>query len=356
MECEVKRGGEGAKGSDHLPVSVLEEEVKTAADQLLLTNFSACLDTCRHVITSVQACEDKDSESVSRLQQVQERATVLGIQALAEQGTWTEVIPFVEQVYSHMATCPATIMQMCILLHSHVREYLVCHSLVDVWLDWGDHRHLPESNAIVSTYVTNVLLPLRAYNLIPQIVERCTALSLEERQALLSPRPLTSAHPDLGMVSRLSDPSTAACKDGDTSVKPTPLQACEAIHDGDKPKGLKVVISTYLRLARRLWRAIAKKGWCLKLRRATKLFFLVSFVLLAILQVQTVAVPLNPTSGSAPEPYQWQCPRTLSVAVPLNPTSAPEPYQWQCPRTLPVAVPLIPMSGSAPEPYQWQCP
>ena len=47
-----------------------------------------------------------------RLAKVREAATVIGIQALAESGTWREVIPFVEQVYTRMATCPAAIMQM----------------------------------------------------------------------------------------------------------------------------------------------------------------------------------------------------------------------------------------------------
>jgi hypothetical protein len=47
-----------------------------------------------------------------RLRKVQEAAVVLGIQALAEQGAWRNVVPFVEQVYGHVAACPAQITQM----------------------------------------------------------------------------------------------------------------------------------------------------------------------------------------------------------------------------------------------------
>ena len=47
-----------------------------------------------------------------RLAKVREAATVIGIQALAEAGTWREVIPFVQQVYTPIAACPAPIMQM----------------------------------------------------------------------------------------------------------------------------------------------------------------------------------------------------------------------------------------------------
>ena len=55
-----------------------------------------------------------------------------------------------------------------LLLHAQVREYLVCHSLVNSWLDWNDHRNHPDSGTIVGIYVTNVLIPLGAFNLIPQ--------------------------------------------------------------------------------------------------------------------------------------------------------------------------------------------
>jgi hypothetical protein len=47
------------------------------------------------------------------------------------------------------------------------------------------------------------------------------------------------------------------------------------------------MVCMYLDLTRRLWRRVAKRGWCRKIRKVSKLFFLLSFVLLAILHVQT---------------------------------------------------------------------
>ncbi|XP_076469483.1 peroxisome assembly protein 26-like [Babylonia areolata] len=280
MECEVRKGEGDGEGMEQL-ITVLEEEVKSATDLLLLTDFHTCLDTCHHVIASVQTCGDHDSHSVDRLDKVQEAATVIGIQALAEQGTWREVIPFVENVYTHMAACPAAIMQMCLLLHSHVREYMVCHSLMDAWLEWDDHRHTPESGAIVATYITNVLVPLRAYNLIPQVVERCTVLSSEEKQALLSPRVPSSPQMDPVPACHVSE-NNAATKESAASE----LHTCGGKDHENKSKCLKIV-SVYLNLAKKLWRSLAKRGWCQQLRRASRIFFLISFVLLALLHVQT---------------------------------------------------------------------
>ena len=64
MECEVRK-----EGDDPVPipvVSILEEQVKVATDKLLLTNFPACLETCRHVTAAASRCDDSDSDTVER--------------------------------------------------------------------------------------------------------------------------------------------------------------------------------------------------------------------------------------------------------------------------------------------------
>lgn len=57
-----------------------------------------------------------------------------------------------------------------ILLHAHIREYMLCHSLVNTWLDANSHRSSPDAAVTVRLYVQNVLRPLGAFNLIPQVI------------------------------------------------------------------------------------------------------------------------------------------------------------------------------------------
>ncbi|KAK7102440.1 peroxisome assembly protein 26-like [Littorina saxatilis] len=282
MECEVKKGENSNPPS---LIVALEEQVKTATDKLLLTNFSACLEICHNVVAAARNCEDADPDIVERLDKVREAATVIGIQALAEQGAWRDVIPFVEQVYTHAAACPATIMQMCLLLHAQVREYMVCHTLFNTWLEWDDHVNHPDCGAIVKIYVTTVLAPLGAFNLIPQVVERCSTLTSEERQALLSPKIAASSVQKIpGLVKSVPD-------HGD-QVKDHSLLASDETRSTDEvksdrpPSGYRI-ITLYLNLARQLYRRLAKKGWCQQIRRASKLFFLISFIILALIHVQT---------------------------------------------------------------------
>ena len=67
MECEVQKGGGDGNDAASAPlVSVLEEQVKIATDKLLLTNFPACLEICRHVTAVANSCENSDPDTVER--------------------------------------------------------------------------------------------------------------------------------------------------------------------------------------------------------------------------------------------------------------------------------------------------
>ncbi|KAK7503423.1 hypothetical protein BaRGS_00005344 [Batillaria attramentaria] len=279
MECEVKVKDNNSSGA--ALCRVLEEQVKAATDKLLLTDFPACVSLCRHIVSAAKSHEDCDSDSYKEsLSHVKEAATVLAIQALAEQGLWRDVIPFVEQAYGHVRECPAKVIQMCILLHAHVREYLVCHSLVNNWLDNEKNQSHPESANIVKIYVTNVLVPLGAFNLIPQVVESCVALSPEDKQMLLSPSPPPSESKHLD-VDRLPAECRSNSSDTPTEVSPS--------HEVKKDRA-KEIIPMYVNLVRRLWRSLSKKGWCRKVCRASKVLLLFSFAVLALVHLQTDVV------------------------------------------------------------------
>ena len=67
MECEVQKGGgDGSEAASAPLVSILEEQVKIATDKLLLTNFPACLEICRHVTAAANSCENTDPDTVER--------------------------------------------------------------------------------------------------------------------------------------------------------------------------------------------------------------------------------------------------------------------------------------------------
>ena len=70
MECEVRKEENGSVSTPSPPVSVLEEQVKMATDKLLLTNFPACLEICRQVVTAANNCGlDADPDRLERLVQ-----------------------------------------------------------------------------------------------------------------------------------------------------------------------------------------------------------------------------------------------------------------------------------------------
>lgn len=323
MECEVsnhKTKHEGTEDSESL--ELLGGQLNIATDKLLLTNFQDCFELCRHIVSAAKKLMvDADSDTAERFLKVQEAATAIGIQALAEKGDWRDVIPFVDEVYKHVAASPAQILHMCLLLHAHVREYLVCHSLMNAWLECDQHASLPESKAIVTSYITNVLVPLGAFNMIPQALERSTVFSSEERQQLLSPaawspskgsesstptvarsESLVSGYftssdhilgsffsPDHGAVCARLSPGMDEPQVSHQSLSSANNPQIQATDSGDqaKPKVIHKLLSLYMDLARRLWQRVAKRGWCSKIRKVTKLLLVVSFVLLAVLHVQT---------------------------------------------------------------------
>ncbi|XP_025106967.1 uncharacterized protein LOC112571848 isoform X2 [Pomacea canaliculata] len=193
------------------------------------------------------------------LNSIKEAAVIVGIQALAEQGCWQNVIPFVEQAYHQIGACPAKVIHMCILLHAHIREYMLCHSLVNTWLDANSHRSSPDAAVTVRLYVQNVLRPLGAFNLIPQVVDSCPALSSTEREALLSPH----STPPKTTYERQNDPSEPCNNLPSSDAEPTAGKTRTA---KSQDSG---ILASYVDLARQLLRKAARKGWCRQMLLAT---------------------------------------------------------------------------------------
>ncbi|XP_041347326.1 uncharacterized protein LOC121367279 [Gigantopelta aegis] len=113
--------------------------------------------------------------------------TVLAIQAYAELNQWDLVLPFVQNVYGNVESCPARVIQLCLLLHARVKQFVQCHAMAKVWLQYNASTGIEGYTDVAKLYVRQILIPLGAYNLVAQFVEGCSELTFTDKQMLLSP-------------------------------------------------------------------------------------------------------------------------------------------------------------------------
>lgn len=151
-----------------------------AVDLFVMTKFEKSLQVCCDVIKTAK-CEPEQE----RNNEVIEAAAALGIQALAEMDQWQHTISFIIDVYGAIHLCPARIVQVCILLHAHVEEYLPCHKLVKTWLAHPDNLSSKHCAQVIRVYGEHILLPLGQFGILEDIVNSCSSLSKEEKVSLL---------------------------------------------------------------------------------------------------------------------------------------------------------------------------
>ncbi|GFN84536.1 mitochondrial ribosomal protein var1 [Plakobranchus ocellatus] len=151
-----------------------------AVDLFVMTKFENCLQVCCDVIQVA-----KDEPEQERNHEVLEAATALGIQALAELDQWHQTVSFITEVYGAIHLCSARIIQVCILLHAHVEEFLPCHKLVQIWLNHPDNLNNKHCAQVIRVYGQHILLPLGQFGVLEEIVNNCQYFSKEEKAALL---------------------------------------------------------------------------------------------------------------------------------------------------------------------------
>ncbi|XP_067684349.1 peroxisome assembly protein 26-like [Haliotis asinina] len=180
----------------HRPGHALEQTVEKASDLLLYRDFDRCLVHCSEVIDRIR--------HTPSFQSYVDSLCIVMIQAFAELDQWDAVLPFVQKIYKNIDSCPVRIIQLCLLLHVKVKEYLKCHAIAETWLHNDRNRQCPQYSDVVKLYVQRVLVPLGAYNLIPQLVDSCQGLSDAEKDAMLSP--MRAMHSDSGKTARGEKP------------------------------------------------------------------------------------------------------------------------------------------------------
>ncbi|XP_059153631.1 peroxisome assembly protein 26-like [Physella acuta] len=163
-----------------MSVSELNKSLAQAVDLFVMTKFSNCFKICTNVINKAK-CEPEQE----RNQEVIEAATALGIQALAETDLWHQVVAFINETYGSIEHCPPRIIQVCILLHAHVKEYLPCHKIVQMWLSNPHNLNHEQCSKVIRIYAHHILCPTGSYETLKEIVHSCKSLTEAERTALL---------------------------------------------------------------------------------------------------------------------------------------------------------------------------
>ncbi|XP_071083592.1 peroxisome assembly protein 26-like [Haliotis cracherodii] len=236
----------------------LHQTIERASDLLLYRDFDTCLVHCSEVINRIRHTPSYQSYVDS--------LCIVIIQAYAELDQWDAVLPFIQGIYDNIDNCPVTIIQLCLLLHVKVKEYIKCHAIAKTWLQNDRNRQSPEYSDVAKLYVQQVLVPLGAYNLIPQLVDSCQGLTDAEKDAMLSP-----------MRSLPSDSETMSR--GEIIHTHAKLGEVDTTQQEDKKRGFACLelVKSLRRVSTKLLQWIRR----LKLTPAWRLVFLVTLAALA---------------------------------------------------------------------------
>ncbi|XP_048356445.1 peroxisome assembly protein 26 [Sphaerodactylus townsendi] len=153
--------------------------LEEAADLLVVhMDFSAAVDRCEKGCESLLG--DLENEDSASSEELRCSLCIVGIQALAEMNRWREVLPWVLQYYQVPAHLPPKVLELCILLHSKVKEPHVMRDVGSDWLRASANQHLPAYGLLVQLHLFHILLPLGHFAEAQDLLEGCKALSKEK--------------------------------------------------------------------------------------------------------------------------------------------------------------------------------
>ncbi|KAH9507460.1 hypothetical protein Btru_058149 [Bulinus truncatus] len=160
--------------------TLLNKKLRDAVDLFVMTKFDECFYVCEEVIKTAK-CEPEQE----RTQELIEAATALSIQALAETDKWHQVVDFIVGTYGSIDLTPPRIIQVCILLHAHVKEYPSCHNIMKAWLNNPHNLSHCQCSKVIRIYAHHILCPTGSYEILQEIIESCQSLSDYDKSALL---------------------------------------------------------------------------------------------------------------------------------------------------------------------------
>ncbi|XP_066489782.1 peroxisome assembly protein 26 isoform X2 [Tiliqua scincoides] len=121
------------------------------------------------------------SSWVSSSEELKCSLCVVGIQALAEMNRWREVLPWILRYYQNPECLPPKVLELCLLLHSQVKEPHVMLEVGGDWLKNATNQHLPSYSLLFQLHLFYVLLPLGHFAEAEELVQGCQALTKQQQ-------------------------------------------------------------------------------------------------------------------------------------------------------------------------------
>ncbi|ESO91336.1 hypothetical protein LOTGIDRAFT_228796 [Lottia gigantea] len=179
------------------------EKVEIVKGLLIDKHFEKCIDLCKTIINdgkeaiefsprnsslppqrTHRSSSPSSSEITSRLNEIIDTAVILSIQAIAELNKWTEVIPFVRKTYGEIENCPPKVMQICLLLHARVKEYIQCHALAKIWTSCESNHQLVGYRDVVNVYILQIIAPIKSSSHTIKMLNNFKGLSPKDKLEL----------------------------------------------------------------------------------------------------------------------------------------------------------------------------
>ncbi|XP_062850757.1 peroxisome assembly protein 26 [Trichomycterus rosablanca] len=129
----------------------------TAIEHLIRNDFHPAFDTCEK---GLELLASSDGQEDIRHGEIKASLCIVGIQALAEQNQWCDVLTWAIRHYGEIEQIPAKIMQMCIILYTKVAEQAAVQELVRTWLHCSVNANLSGYSSVAELYLLHILLPL----------------------------------------------------------------------------------------------------------------------------------------------------------------------------------------------------
>jgi len=158
---------------------MLNSYIKKANRHMIYKKFDECLLECQ---TGVKMAETSLQPEISEARCA---LCVVAVQAYAELSRWKEAVPFISSVYNGIQTCPAMVLQLCILLHARVGEYSTSTALAQVWLGCTENATDKDYWKVVYVYLTHVIIKQCQWESVPSFLSSCPGLSQQHHATLI---------------------------------------------------------------------------------------------------------------------------------------------------------------------------
>ncbi|XP_006821534.1 peroxisome assembly protein 26-like [Saccoglossus kowalevskii] len=163
---------------------------------LMFQNFEDVLCACRDAIVKVERYErlaarsgdpSEDSENSLKyfLSELVESLCILAVQAFAETNRHEEVLPFLKAHYHGVRHFPLKIIQICILMYGHIKNFKMADGVFKEWKKFPRNQASSSYPGILELYIINILLPQMKCNEAVKMADEDAIINTERKIALI---------------------------------------------------------------------------------------------------------------------------------------------------------------------------